>query len=136
MVAYATRHGIKAACRTYEIARNTVRKWVRRAKEDEPLTNRSTRPANSPNAMIPYWRLKIIDEATKERARLIRYRAPNTKKKIVISASWLKQKWKIPSSLSTILSLLHRVRTKDHAPPKTTLDRLSYQSMEIGGSAI
>ncbi len=118
MVAYATRHGIKAACRTYEIARNTVRKWVRRAKEDEPLTNRSTRPANSPNAMIPYWRLKIIDEATKERARLIRYRAPNTKKKIVISASWLKQKWKIPYSLSTILSLLHREGLKITRPQK------------------
>ncbi len=51
MVAYATRHGIKPACRNYGVSRTTVRKWVRRAKEDEPLTNRSTRHANSPNAL-------------------------------------------------------------------------------------
>ena len=51
MVEYAINHGIKAAARYCACSRNTVRKWLKRWKEEGPkgLRNRSRRPRNSPN---------------------------------------------------------------------------------------
>ncbi len=63
MVAYATCQGIIPVMRTYGVVRNTVRKWVRRAKEDEPLTNRAPRfinRASSVNRGHLYIALSVV----------------------------------------------------------------------------
>jgi transposase-like protein len=51
LVEYAIKHGIKGAARCFSCSRNTVRKWLRRWKEEGPkgLKNRSRRPKVSPN---------------------------------------------------------------------------------------
>ena len=50
LVSYALQHGIRQAQRTFSVSRNTVRKWLRRYKDNglTGLQSRSTRPLRFP----------------------------------------------------------------------------------------
>ena len=92
---YACDHGIAKTVEDYNIVKNTARKWRDRYRRGEPMTDRSRKPERQSNQIAPYWRCLIIDKAEIEIARLQAQRANNSKP-IVISASWLQKKYRIP----------------------------------------
>ncbi len=65
MVEYAREHSISAAARAYDTTRDTVRKWVRRHQQGEPLCDRSRRPHSSPNKTDPEIEQKVVAAAKK-----------------------------------------------------------------------
>ena len=112
---YACDHGIAKTVEDYNIVKNTARKWRDRYRRGEPMTDRSRKPERQSNQIAPYWRCLIIDKAEIEIARLQAQRANNSKP-IVISASWLQKKYRIPYSQKTILKVLHQEGLKRIKP--------------------
>ena len=60
MVQHARDHSISDAAREFGTTRKTVRKWLRRHQDGEPLTDRSRRPNHSPNKTDPETEEKIV----------------------------------------------------------------------------
>ncbi|MFW5911084.1 MAG: helix-turn-helix domain-containing protein, partial [Thiohalospira sp.] len=60
MVRYAEEHSISAAAREFDTTPQTVRKWVRRHQNGEPLSDRSRRPHSSPNKTDPATEQKVV----------------------------------------------------------------------------
>jgi transposase len=63
LVEYAVKHSIKGAAKHFACSRNTVRKWLRRWKEEGPkgLRNRSRRPKRSPNKTPKALEDKVVE---------------------------------------------------------------------------
>ena len=62
MVVYALKHGVKPAARTYDTSPKTVRKWIKRFKENgyQGLEDLSRRPKYSPNALPDELSTRIV----------------------------------------------------------------------------
>ncbi len=62
LVAYAQRHGIKAAVRAFGASRNTVRKWLRRSSSGRPtsLQGQSRRPPHCPHQISAELEQQIV----------------------------------------------------------------------------
>ncbi len=107
LVEYALLNGIKATAEKYLTTPKTVRKWVKRWRENhsnESLKDLSRKPLSSPNKMLSEWIDKIKEIAfiaTKDNKR--------------INASMIKEKYKIPYSIKTIAKYLkkyYKLRSK------------------------
>jgi transposase len=63
LVIYALHHGIKAAARHFRCARNSVRKWLRRYRQDhlQGLHARSRAPHRRPHKASPQLERKVLD---------------------------------------------------------------------------
>jgi transposase len=97
LVKYALKYGVKPAAREFGTSPKTVRKWVKRFQgEKKPgLADRSKRPYDSPNKIIPFWYFKIneaCDNAKKHTKR--------------ITAVWIKRTHSVPYSTKTILRVM------------------------------
>lgn len=114
MVAFAKRNGIKPAAREFSTTVKTVRKWVKRyQKEGKPgLRDRSRRPKNSSNQMLPFWQFKIEDVCKQFE-----------KNKKRISGAQMKRNYHVPYSHKTILKRMHGCGYKTHNRTKTEKKR-------------
>ena len=67
MVQHADKHGIRATARAFKCSRNTVRKWVRRYREEgrRGLMDRSRAPHSCPHKLSPQAEKIIIRQARK-----------------------------------------------------------------------
>lgn len=67
MVQHAKEHGIRATARAFKCSRNTVRKWVRRHREEglKGLMDRSRAPHSCPHKLSPEDEKIIIRQARK-----------------------------------------------------------------------
>jgi len=63
LILYAVQHGIKAAARHFQCARNTVRKWIRRYRQDhlQGLHAHSRAPHQRPLKTPPALERKVLD---------------------------------------------------------------------------
>ena len=63
LISYASDHGIKAASRTFDCSRNTVRKWLRRYGDEgkSGLLDRSRAPKRIPHKTSPVYVFKRLD---------------------------------------------------------------------------
>ncbi|MFN3533713.1 MAG: helix-turn-helix domain-containing protein [Candidatus Brocadia sp.] len=97
LVEAALEQGIKPTAKKYGTTVKTVRKWVRRYKEQKKagLSELSRRPHTSPGATKPWVRFKLMQEAE-------RLKQAGKRK----SASRLKRDLELPVSLPTVLKIL------------------------------
>ena len=108
-VQYAREHPIKATARQYGIARNTVRRWVRRSLEnpDAMLVDARKASHNHPMKMKEGHRLHLINTVKKKRAHGQR-----------VIVAHLKQDLKLPYSVKTLIKALRAEGLWKAARPK------------------
>ncbi|MBI5701598.1 helix-turn-helix domain containing protein [Candidatus Saganbacteria bacterium] len=104
LVEYAVKYGIKAASKYFCCSRNTVRKWLRRWKEEGPkgLRNKSRKPKHSPNKTPKEMEDKVMElrnELKKISGKRMRMEfsiplAPSTIYRIYSDNEVTKIKWK------------------------------------------
>jgi transposase len=94
MVIYAKEHGIKPAARIYGTSPKTVRKWIKRLKQNryEALADLSRRPKSSPRALSDSLRNHII----KLKAKYKRLGAEQIKilENVPVSAKTMRKTWR------------------------------------------
>lgn len=97
LVDYANRYGIKSASIKFATTVKTVRKWVKRFKQNgkSGLYDESRRPKKNPNEMLAFWKFKILDECKRLKDNNKRIRAKRIKKVL-----------NVPYSLPTILKVI------------------------------
>jgi transposase len=95
MVIYALDCGIKPAARLYDTTPKTVRKWIRRFKENgyEALADSSTKPKHSPKVLSSELRSQIV----KLKAKYKRLGAEQIKilENVPVSAKTIRKTWRM-----------------------------------------
>jgi hypothetical protein len=99
MINHAKKNGYKPTAKIFQTTVKIVKKWVKRFDEGgiDALKDKSKKPNNIPNKILPYWEFKIIDICRDAKRNNIK-----------LNISKTKIQYKIPYSIPTIIKIIDK----------------------------